>query len=404
MADPIFSERLAPGRESRLDIYLFFLAFVGGLLLYATLKALGFGQLSQTAAIVSTMFLYAGAVAKVPRLRVRLDHAGDNAYYLGLLFTLISMAVSLYEFRGTALGETAAARSGVEQIIGNFGIALASTIAGIFLRVLLHQMRVDPADVEGMTRIELADASKRVKAQLDEVSGNLALFQGQAAQRMNDVIVTSGEAVNKTLTTFAQEVGGAMVELLQKTEAAHHEVVTRTATATEKLDAMAESARSSIDRLKEIAPPPQRLVTRLDNACDSLEALAVPIQAIASSLKQTADEVAKAIRQIGDAAGQLETGNRLSREQHELVLRQVAEAAEQFRLALGGTGETLRREKVMLAELENQARSSSVEVKRIHEAANKVLQTFTEVTQELAALVRAPAKPSQGDTGNRAGP
>jgi methyl-accepting chemotaxis protein len=403
--DPIFSERLAPGRESRLDIYLFFLAFLGGLLMYAALKLFGFGQLSQTAAIVSTMFLYAGAVAKVPRLRVRLDQAGDNAYYLGLLFTLISMAVTLYEFSGTALGEAGApARSGVEQIIANFGVALASTIAGIFLRVLLHQMRVDPGDVEGMTRIELGNASKRVKAQLDEVSGNLALFQGQAAQRMNDVIASAGEAVNETLTTFTHEVGGAMVELLRKTEAAHHDVVTRTATATEKLDAMAESARSSIDRLKEIAPPPQRLVTRLDNACDSLHALAAPIQAIASSLKQTADEVAKAIRQIGDAAAQLETGSRLSREQHELALRQVAEAAEQFRLALGGTGETLRREKATLAELESQARSSSAEVKRLHEAANKVLQTFTEVTQELAALVRTPAKPSQGDTVNRAGP
>ena len=110
----------------------------------------------------------------------------------------------------------AAARSGVEQIIANFGIALASTIAGIFLRVLLHQMRVDPGDVEGMTRIELADASKRVKAQLDEVSGNLALFQGQAAQRMNDVIASSGEAVNKTLTTFThggrRRHGGAAAE------------------------------------------------------------------------------------------------------------------------------------------------------------------------------------------------
>src|SRR5688572_15578865 len=308
MSDPIFSERLAPGRETRLDIYLFFIAFAGGLLLYAVLKLLGFGQLSQTAAIVSTMFLYAGAVAKVPRLRVRLDQAGDNAYYLGLLFTLISMAVTLYEFRGTALGEAGApARSGVEQIIANFGVALASTIAGIFLRVLLHQMRVDPADVEGMTRIELGNASKRVKAQLDEVSGNLALFQGQAAQRMNDVIATAGETLDKTLTEFTREVGGAMVDLLGKTEAAHHDVIGRAAAGAEKLDAMAESARASIDRLKEVAPPPQRLVTRLDQACDSLEALVAPIKAITGSLQTTSSEVAKAIRQIGEAAGQLET-------------------------------------------------------------------------------------------------
>jgi methyl-accepting chemotaxis protein len=144
-------------------------------------------------------------------------------------------------------------------------------------------------------------------------------------------------------------------------------------------------------------------VSRLDKACDSLDALAAPIQAIASSLKETSDEVARAIRQIGVAAAQLEAANGRSREQQDLVLRQVAEAAEQFRQSLGGVGETLRREKATLAELESQARSSSAEVKRVHEAASKVLQTFTEVTQELAALVRAPVKPSPGDASSRAG-
>ena len=62
--------------------------------------------------------------------------------------------------------------------------------------------------VESMRRIDLANASMRVKAQLDQVSGNIALFQGQAGQRMNDVIVTAGESVNKVLarmqTQFSQ--------------------------------------------------------------------------------------------------------------------------------------------------------------------------------------------------------
>src|SRR5688572_29241608 len=129
-----------------------------------------------------------------------------------------------------------------------------------------------------------------------------------------------------------------MVDLLGKTEAAHHDVIGRAAAGAEKLDAMAESARASIDRLKEVAPPPQRLVTRLDQACDSLEALVAPIKAITGSLQTTSSEVAKAIRQIGEAAGQLETANRQSREQHELALRHIADAAEQFRQTLAGTG------------------------------------------------------------------
>lgn len=391
MADPIFSERLGPGRESRLDIYLFFAAFCTGLLLYAALKMFGFGQLIQTAAIISTLVAYAVVVAKVPRLRVRLDQAGDNAYYLGLLFTLMSMAVALYEFRGAALGDDAGAmaRSGAEQIIANFGVALGSTIAGIFLRVLLHQMRVDPADVESMTRIELAEASKRVKAHLDQVSGNLALFQGQAGQRMNDVVASTAAAVNEVLGTFAAEVGSAMVELLKRTEEAQRDALARSAGAAQKLDAMADSAKAAIDRLKEVAPPPQRLATRLNKVCESLDALAEPIQAITQSLQQAAHEITRAGQQIGTVAGQLDTTARDNRDQQALVLRNISEAAEQLRAALGAAGETLRQDKAVLTELEAQARASSAETVRVHEAASRVLQTFTEITRDLTAIVRS---------------
>ena len=152
---------------------------------------------------------------------------------------------------------------------------------------------------------------------------------------------------------------------------------------------MAEGARAAINRLKEVAPPPQRLATRLNKVCDSLDALSEPIQAITGSLQQTTAEVTKAMQQIGAAASQLDAASRESREQQALILRHVSEAAEQFRQALGAAGETLRQDKAVLAELESQARESSAEAVRVHEAANRVLQTFTDITRELTALVRA---------------
>ena len=68
-----------------------------------------------------------------------LDRAGDNLYYLGFLFTLISLIYALvdlflFEDRNTAL--TLAERTYI--LIGSFGIALLSTIAGILGRVILH--------------------------------------------------------------------------------------------------------------------------------------------------------------------------------------------------------------------------------------------------------------------------
>ena len=64
--------------------------------------------------------------------------SGDNLYYMGFLFTLTSLAVSLYQF--STVGSA-------EQIVQNFGIAIASTIAGITLRIMFNQMRRDPVEV-----------------------------------------------------------------------------------------------------------------------------------------------------------------------------------------------------------------------------------------------------------------
>ena len=68
-----------------------------------------------------------------------LDRAGDNLYYLGFLFTLVSLIYALvdlflFEDRNTAL--TLANRTYI--LIGSFGIALLSTVAGILGRIILH--------------------------------------------------------------------------------------------------------------------------------------------------------------------------------------------------------------------------------------------------------------------------
>lgn len=151
--------------QTRLDVAFFGITFAVGFLAYTAMRRMRIPQEQITGAIVCIMVLYAAASAGIPRLKVRLDQAGDNAYYLGLLFTLMSMAFALYEYGAAASGQTSAG-TGADKIIENFGVALFSTITGIFLRVILSQMRIDPSEVESMTRIELSAAANRVRAAL----------------------------------------------------------------------------------------------------------------------------------------------------------------------------------------------------------------------------------------------
>jgi hypothetical protein len=98
---------------------------------------------------------------------------------MGFLFTLTSLAVSLYQF---------SAEGSAEQIVKNFGIAIASTIAGITLRILFNQMRRDPVEVEATARLELAEASRRVKRELDSTVLEFSYFRRMTQQSMSDAL------------------------------------------------------------------------------------------------------------------------------------------------------------------------------------------------------------------------
>jgi hypothetical protein len=85
MKDPILSEPFSLTKAGQVDSLAFVGAFFGGLVIYVILHARDVPQFVITFSMVGVMLMYAWVVWKVPRLRVRLDQAGDNAYYLGLL-------------------------------------------------------------------------------------------------------------------------------------------------------------------------------------------------------------------------------------------------------------------------------------------------------------------------------
>lgn len=99
------------------------------------------------------MVIYAVIAIITKRFRLREDRVGDNIYYLGFLFTLISLAYALYVYNNPG------GSGGAAEIITNFGIAIFTTIFGLAGRVLFNQMRQDPVEYEREARYSLAEAS-----------------------------------------------------------------------------------------------------------------------------------------------------------------------------------------------------------------------------------------------------
>jgi ElaB/YqjD/DUF883 family membrane-anchored ribosome-binding protein len=185
---------LPPGLLSGL---LFFAVVLAGSGYIVFSKLHEFSAFTVTAVPVLIMIGYALMLGIARLFRLRDDQSGDNLYYMGFLFTLTSLAVSLYQFD--------AAKS-AEQIVQNFGIAIASTIAGITLRILFNQMRRDPVEVEATARLELAEASRRVKRELESTVLEFSYFRRMAQQSINDALAEVKETLGDTSDRLAGEI------------------------------------------------------------------------------------------------------------------------------------------------------------------------------------------------------
>ena len=107
------------------------------------------------------LVLYVVLAFSLPRLELRKDQLGDNAYYLCFLFTLISLTVTLIQY---------SSNSEDDFIVSNFGVALAATVVGIFIRSLLSQMIKDIVGIEREMHSTLREASVKLRGQISMAS------------------------------------------------------------------------------------------------------------------------------------------------------------------------------------------------------------------------------------------
>lgn len=185
-----YLNRLPPGLINGL---LFFTFVIAGALYIIFAKMGGAGALYVTSVPVLIMIGYAVILGVARFFRLRDDQSGDNLYYMGFLFTLTSLAVSLFQF---------SSGGSADDIVRNFGIAIASTIAGIALRIFFNQMRRDPLEVENNARLELADASRKVRRELDGTALEFSYFRRSMQQSVTDMM----EEVNELIKEGRQKV------------------------------------------------------------------------------------------------------------------------------------------------------------------------------------------------------
>ncbi|NTJ64174.1 hypothetical protein G6M50_34830 [Agrobacterium rhizogenes] len=176
---------------------------VGGMIFIWSSKLMGWSLPVVTGVPLVLMGIYFIVSLAVAGFRLHNEQAGDNLYYMGFLFTLSSLGVSLYLFAG---------ETSIETIVRNFGIAVTSTIAGVTLRILFNQMRRDPIDIERSVRHELAEMTRRVRTELDSSSREFSHYRRVSNQMLSEGFEEiarqaerNGQEINKILEMLAKQ-------------------------------------------------------------------------------------------------------------------------------------------------------------------------------------------------------
>ncbi len=166
---PLNMHAVSP-REN-LDQLAFFLAFTVGVLGGLLLKIAGSHPFLTASFSAFILVAYALAAWAGGRLKIEPESIGDNCYYLGFLFTLASLSFTLYQMADSSANDGNPVY--IPEVISGFGVALSSTIVGVFLRVFMMQMRSDFVAKDRAVRADLnrsyADFRKNLSGTLSQM-------------------------------------------------------------------------------------------------------------------------------------------------------------------------------------------------------------------------------------------
>ncbi len=289
MADYEFKPNLPPGLVNGL-LFFAVVVFGSGYIIFSKLN--DFGAMAVTAVPVLIMIGYAGLLG-ARLFRLRDDQSGDNLYYMGFLFTLTSLAVSLYQF---------SAAGSAEQIVQNFGIAIASTIAGITLRIMFNQMRRDPVETEATSRLELAEASRRVKRELENSILEFGYFRRMTQQSMADAMDEMRESVGRAHQLFVGELEKLATNARLPFEESSKVSGATLASLNKRTVEVLEVSRHLVQEGEELATNTASIVQSIDGLFARLTAHRTSEEALATQLVPMIERLTESVDALNDKA------------------------------------------------------------------------------------------------------
>jgi hypothetical protein len=337
--------------RSSFDKGLFFIVFVAGALLILIEKNLGVRGWIAPATGAAAILLFCGISWSTPRFRLREDRIGDGAYYLGFLFTLVSLALTLYQF--TEVG-------GTEGVISGFGIALTTTIVGLALRVFFQQLREEPIEIEQEVRRTLSDEVVRLEREIRLSVESLVALRNRTNEEMRtavgsglqEILKDSREAMLAQTAVFKEAIEQTLVGANEAIKASKVQVVETRRSSSRLLKAV----ESLAEKIEQTESPTAGVTAKIDDFTATLDHMLKTEAQRTEKARQSADSILEVYREMEtralEAAVTMERCKTAVEGMHESMTRSTAGAKEMAENACAVTDDLLERNRRQIELLE----------------------------------------------------
>jgi archaellum component FlaC len=157
------------------------------------------------------------------------DKFADSCYYIGFIFTITSIILSLFDLKN--MGGVA----GMDHIALRFGSAMVSTVLGMAVRVYLVSFRKDSSDAIKDAEDAVLDATRMLVSQLTSVMDSLKQFEVQVVDAAKFTVENVNSQIEALGTNYAQSLSGFYVKLADENKVAFAALIDEVRVATTRL-------------------------------------------------------------------------------------------------------------------------------------------------------------------------
>jgi len=342
------------------------------------------------AAPLGVMFYYAYVLNQDESDVLSIEQKADSVYYMGFIFTLVAMTASLVML---ARGE---GDMNIRSVVDNFGLALATTIFGLTIRIIWLQIS---SQSDRDNDLILKEKLKKMTTRLHEETERIVSSMTALSSQMNSISVPLQENFEKLTRSFdlSDKINDNLSELNASTEIISDNFQSLTGSVealNPEFSKLNENVEKAVDvpatihlDLAKIGDSSKKLITDFTNLSDSAEELEPQVSELSTKLALSIDYVNDSIRSLEDT---IRTNKELLQTNKSFLEENIDHSESlinQIHASLFQSAESIKAgNKAIQENLEDSAKriantpepvSQEQEIKRLNEAIDK-LNTLAE--------------------------